>query len=123
MLLTPVWSRFGNGRTLPKDMPEETSRGGGGNIATSTPRRYSNRHVIPARHKVQRSGGFPVKKHRIAVKLFLLLFFSLVIAIAYNLRTSYKTRAHRAECGRANQEKLSALEPSVATINAEVQQM
>jgi hypothetical protein len=65
----------------------------------------------------------PVKKHPIAVKLFLPLFLSLVVAIVYGVRASYDTRAHRATCYRANLEKLNSLEPSGATINAEVQEI
>jgi hypothetical protein len=62
-----------------------------------------------------------VKKHPIAVKLFLLLFLSLVVAIVYGVRGLYDARAHRAACYRANLEKLNSLEPSTATINTEVQ--
>jgi hypothetical protein len=64
-----------------------------------------------------------VKKHPIAVKLFLLLFLSLVVAIAYGVRRSYEARAHRAACYRANLEKRNSLEPSTATINTEVQEI
>jgi hypothetical protein len=65
----------------------------------------------------------PVKKHPIAVKVFLPLFLSLVVAIVYGVRASYDTRAHRAACYRANLEKLNSLEPSTATINTEVQEI
>jgi hypothetical protein len=64
-----------------------------------------------------------VKKHPIAVKLFLLLFLSLVVAIVYGVRGLYDARAHRAACFRANLEKLNSLEPSTATINTEVQEI
>jgi hypothetical protein len=64
-----------------------------------------------------------VKKHPIAVKLFLLLFLSLVVAIVFGVRRSYNARAHRAACYRANLEKLNSLEPSTATINTEVQEI
>ncbi len=64
-----------------------------------------------------------MKKHPIAVKLFLLLFLSLVVAIAYGVRRSYEARAHRAACYRANLEKRNSLEPSTATINTEVQEI
>jgi len=64
-----------------------------------------------------------VKKHPIAVKLFLLLFLFLVIAIVYEVRGLYDARAHRAACHRANLEKLTSLEPSTATINTEVQEI
>jgi len=64
-----------------------------------------------------------VKKHPVAVKLFLLLFLSLVVAIVYGVRGVYNVRAHRAACYRANLEKLNSLEPSTATINAEVQEI
>jgi len=62
-----------------------------------------------------------VKKHPIAVKLFLLLFLSLVVAIVYGVRGLYDARAHRAACYRANLEKLNTFEPSTVTINTEVQ--
>ncbi len=64
-----------------------------------------------------------MKKHPIAVKLFLPLFLPLVVAIAYGVRRSYEARAHRAACYRANLEKLNSLEPSTATINTEVQEI
>ena len=64
-----------------------------------------------------------MKKHPIAVKLFLLLFLSLVVAIVYGVRGLYDARAHRAACYRANLGKLNSLEPSTATINAEVQEI
>ena len=64
-----------------------------------------------------------MKKHPIAVRLFLLLFLSLVVAIVYGVRGLYDARAHRAACYRANLEKLNSLEPSTATINTEVQEI
>ena len=64
-----------------------------------------------------------MKKHPIAVKLFLLLFLSLVVAIVYGVRGLYDARAHRAACYHANLEKLNSLEPSTATINTEVQKI
>jgi hypothetical protein len=64
-----------------------------------------------------------VKKHPIAVKLFLLLFLSLVVAIVYGVRGLYDARAHRAACYRVNLEKLNSLEPSTATIDTEVQKI
>jgi hypothetical protein len=64
-----------------------------------------------------------VKKHPIAVKLFLLLFLSLIVAIIYGVRGRYDARSHRAACYRANLEKLNSLEPSTATINSEVQEI
>jgi len=63
-----------------------------------------------------------LKKHPIAVRLFLLLFLSLVVAIVYGVRR-YDARSHRAACYRANLQKLNFLEPSTATINAEVQEI
>jgi len=63
-----------------------------------------------------------VKKHPIAVRLFLLLFLCLVVAIVYGVRR-YDARSHRAACYRANLEKLNSLEPSTATINTEVQEI
>ena len=64
-----------------------------------------------------------MKKHPIAVKLFLLLFLSLIVAIVYGVRGRYDARSHRAACYRANLEKLNSLEPSTATINTEVQEI
>ena len=67
-----------------------------------------------------------MKKHPIAVKLFLLLFLSLVVAMVYGVRGVrgvYDARAHRAACNHANLEKLNSLEPSTATINTEVQKI
>ena len=64
-----------------------------------------------------------MKKHPIAVKLFLLLSLFLVVAIFFGVHRSYDARAHRAACYRANLEKLNSLEPSTATINAEVQEI
>jgi hypothetical protein len=66
-------------------------------------------------------GGFTVKKRPIAITLFLLLFLSLVITVAYRERGVHDARAHRAACYRANLEKENSLEPSPATINAELQ--
>ena len=63
-----------------------------------------------------------MKKHPIAVRLFLLLFLSLIVAIVYGVRR-YDARSHRAACYRANLEKLNSLESSTATINAEVQEI
>lgn len=63
-----------------------------------------------------------MKKHPIRV-ILLALLLSLVVAIVYHLRASYDSRAHRAACYSANAEKLNSLEPSTATINAEVQQI
>jgi hypothetical protein len=64
-----------------------------------------------------------VKKQPIAVKLSLLLFVFLVVAIVYGVHGIYDARAHRAACYRANLEKLNSLEPSTTTINAEVQEI
>ena len=64
-----------------------------------------------------------MKKHPVVVKLFLLLFLSLVVAIVYGVRGLYDARAHRAACHRANLERLNSLEPSTATINTEVQEI
>ena len=64
-----------------------------------------------------------MKKHPTAVKLFLLLFLSLVVAIVYGVRGLYDARAHRAAGYRANLEKLNSLEPSTGTINTEVQEI
>ncbi|HMD16836.1 MAG TPA: hypothetical protein VKH18_09220 [Terriglobales bacterium] len=64
-----------------------------------------------------------MKKHPIAVKLFLLLFLSLIVVIVYGVRGRYDARSHRAACYRANLEKLNSLEPSTATINTEVEEI
>ena len=64
-----------------------------------------------------------MKKHPIAVKVFLLLFLSLVVAIVYGVHGIYYARAYRAACYRSNLEKLNSLEPSTATINTEVQEI
>ena len=64
-----------------------------------------------------------MKKYPVAVKLVLLLFLSLVVAIVYRVRGVYDARAHRAACYRANLEKLNSLEPSTAMINTEVQEI
>ena len=64
-----------------------------------------------------------MKKYPIAVKLFLLLFLSLVVAMVYGVRGVYDARAHRAACNHANLEKINSLEPSTATINTEVQKI
>ena len=64
-----------------------------------------------------------MKKHALAVKLILVLFLCLVVAIVYRVRASYDARAHRAACYRANAEKLNSLEASTATINTEVQEI
>jgi hypothetical protein len=79
------------------------------------------RFLLDAQWSVQEVS--PVKKHPVAVKLFLPLFLSLVVAIVYGVRASYDTRAHRAACYRANLEKLNSLEPSTATINTEIQEI
>ena len=63
-----------------------------------------------------------MKKHPIAVRLFLVLSLSVVVAIVYGVRR-YDARAHRAACYRANLEKLNSLEPSTATINTELQEI
>lgn len=64
-----------------------------------------------------------MKKHPIVVKLSLLVSCAVVVLIVYGVRGSYDARAHRDECYRTNLEKLNSLEPSTATINAEVQEI
>ena len=126
-----VCSVLPNSRTLRKDLPEEPSARGWRNIAISPTRRYSSRWDDPLAEAmrflleatVERSGGFTVKKHPIAVKLFLLLSLSMVVTIVFSVRRLYDARAHRAACYRANLEKLNSLEPSTATINTEVQEI
>ncbi|MGD0507937.1 MAG: hypothetical protein ABSA27_09080 [Terriglobales bacterium] len=65
-----------------------------------------------------------MKKHSIAIKIFLLLVLSLAVAIVYGVRGLHGARVHReAACYRANLEKLNSLEPSTATINTELQEI
>ena len=64
-----------------------------------------------------------MKNHPIAVKAFLLVFLFLVVAIVRGVHRSSDARAHRAACYRTNLEKRHSLEPSAATINAEVQEI
>ena len=64
-----------------------------------------------------------MKKHPTAVKLFLLLFLSLIVAIVYGVRGRYSARSHRVACYRANLEELNSLGPSTAMINTEVQEI
>ena len=64
-----------------------------------------------------------MKKHLTVVKLSLLVSLALVVGIAYGVREFYVPRAQRAACHRANLDKLNSLEPSTATINAEVQEI
>ena len=64
-----------------------------------------------------------MKKHPIAVRLFLVLSLSVVVAIVYGVRGFYDARAQRAACHRANLDKLNSLEPSTATINTELQEI
>jgi hypothetical protein len=64
-----------------------------------------------------------VKKYPVVVKLVLLLFLSLVVAVVYRVRGVYDARAHRAACYRANLVKLNSLEASTAMINTEVQEI
>ena len=64
-----------------------------------------------------------MKKQPIAIRLFLLLSLFLVVAIAYGVHARYHARSRRAACDRANLEKLNSLEPSTATINAELQEI
>jgi len=63
----------------------------------------------------------PVKKQPMAIKL--LLSLSLVAAIAYGVYARYHAGTRRAACYRANRERLNSLEPSTATINAEIQEI
>jgi hypothetical protein len=61
-----------------------------------------------------------VKKQSIAIKLFLLLSLSLVVAAVVGVHARYDARTRRAACYHANVEKLSSVEPSTGIINAEV---
>lgn len=64
-----------------------------------------------------------MKKHPTAMRLSLLVSVALVVVIIYSLGRSYVARAQRAACHRANLEKLNSLEPSMATINTEVEEI
>ena len=64
-----------------------------------------------------------MKKYPIVVKLSLLVSLALVVVISYRVHRSYEARAHRTACYRANVEKLNSLEPSMATISTEVQEI
>jgi hypothetical protein len=64
-----------------------------------------------------------VKKHPTVVELSLLVSLALVVVIVYGVREGYVARARRAACHRTNLEKLNSLEPSVATISTEVQEI
>jgi hypothetical protein len=77
------------------------------------------RFLLDARPRLQ--GVSPVKKHPIAIKLFLLLSLSLVVAILYGVNARYDARIRQAACYRANLEKLSCLEPFLDASNARVQ--
>jgi len=71
-----------------------------------------------------RAGGFTVKKHPIAIKIFLLLVLSVVVAIVYGVRGIHDARVQReTACYRANVEKLNSLEASTAAINTEVEEI
>lgn len=50
-----------------------------------------------------------MEKHSIAIKLFLLLFLSVVVAIVYGVHVRYDARSSRDACSHANLEKLNAL--------------
>jgi hypothetical protein len=65
-----------------------------------------------------------VKKHSIAIKIFLLLVLSAAVAIVYGVRGLHDARVHReAACYHANIEKLNSLEPSTATVNTELEEI
>lgn len=64
-----------------------------------------------------------MKKHPIAIKLFLPLSLALILAIAYGAHARHAARSREATCYRTNREKLDSLETSTATINAELQEI
>ena len=64
-----------------------------------------------------------MKKHPTVVELSLLVSLALVVVIVYGVREFYVARAQRTACNSANLEKLNFLEPSVANINTEVQEI
>jgi hypothetical protein len=77
------------------------------------------RFLLDARSKLQEVS--PVKKHPIAVKLFLLLSLSLAVAMVYGLHARYDARTRQAACYRANLEKLNSLKPFLNASKARVQ--
>jgi hypothetical protein len=79
------------------------------------------RFLLDAQARVQEVSH--VKKKSIAIKLFLLLSLSLVVAAVYGVHARYDARTHRAACYHANVEKLNSVEPSTGMINAEVQEI
>ena len=62
-----------------------------------------------------------MKKHPIAINLFLLLPLSLVVAIVYGVHARYDARSRRAASYRANLEKFNSLEPFLDASKARVQ--
>lgn len=64
-----------------------------------------------------------MRKRPIAIKLFLLLSLSLVLAILYRMHAIHDARTRREACYRANLEKLNGLKPSTVTIDTEVQEI
>ena len=76
------------------------------------------RFLLDAQARVQEVSH--VKKKSIAIKLFLLLSLSLVVAAVVGVHARYDARTRRAACYHANVEKLSSVEPSTGIINAEV---
>ena len=64
-----------------------------------------------------------MKKQPTVVELSLLVSLALIVVIVYGLREFYVARTQRDACNRANLEKLNSLEPSMATINTEVQEI
>jgi hypothetical protein len=64
-----------------------------------------------------------MKTQPIAVKLSLLLFLCLVVAIAYRVRGVHDARVQRAACYSDYLEKRNSLELSTAAINTEVQEI
>ena len=64
-----------------------------------------------------------MKKYSIAIKTFVVLCLFVLGAIVYRVRGVHDARAQRAACYRVNLEKANSLEPSVTTINAEVEEI
>ena len=65
-----------------------------------------------------------MKKRSIAIKIFLLLVLSVVVAIVYRVRRIHDARVQReAACYSANAEKLNFLEASSATINTQLEEI
>jgi len=64
-----------------------------------------------------------MKKRSITIKIGLLVFSIVTLAIVYGVHRSRDVRDRKSACYRAHTETLSLLEASAATINAQVQEI